>query len=260
MGGETVCWKCGSSLKPRPEKSEPAPEATERTLIHFEGTAAPDPATRTATTLTGEVVEVPTSPAQEPTQLIAATIGEAQIEAPTEQVMYLTFCKVCGLQNEEGAMECRKCKTPLEVVALGSVPEVEPLPRNWSFDVLGVVWIVLGLAAIYCGWFLVKADPSHPGATWSDYFWTGAVACAPGILIFLRHPFCRLMFWTMTLVSVLVWLVLGIVWILGHLQVSDNGQIGLSWLAVLSGLAIFSFFIVRQNDAFDTAAPHFPYS
>ena len=87
-------------------------------------------------------------------------------------VMRLTFCKACGQQNDEEATECRKCGKPLEVVPLGSVPEVKPPPRSWGFDVLGSVWIVLGLAALFAGEFLIKTDPKQSYASIGDYMWT----------------------------------------------------------------------------------------
>src|SRR5438876_2836981 len=98
MEQEVTCWQCGSALRPRPEQpriEEELPESTEAVpsvwsklwrrpppappriinaedLIQFEGSAAPEPhqepapesaqtqtSTRTATLLTGEVVEIP---------------------------------------------------------------------------------------------------------------------------------------------------------------------------------------------------------
>jgi hypothetical protein len=226
-----------------------------------------DPKTLTRTTLTGEVVEVSdtatddrTQPVPIPppptnldqTQPVAAVIGNSQIaDEPGPEVMVLTFCKHCGYQNAEGLRECARCKNMLEIVAVGSVKEIEPLPRSWGFDVLGAVWIILGIAAIYCGQFLVKADANRHGATWADYFWTGVVASAPGIFIFMRHYFCKTLFWVMTLASILVWAVIFVVWITGHLMVTENAQIGLTWLVALSLLSAFSFFVVRVNDEFD---------
>ncbi len=55
----------------------------------------------------------------------------------------------------------------------------------------------------------------------------------------------------MTLLSLLAWSVIFIVWVTGHLFVTDNGQVGLIWLACLSGLSAISYFTVRTNDAFD---------
>jgi hypothetical protein len=214
------------------------------------------PRTKTLTTLTGEVVDVPDdapSDAEQTTEMpaAAATIGSAQVAAePESPVFVLTFCKVCGYQNPEGINECVKCKSMLEVVH-EPLRDVEPLPRAWIFDALGVFWIVLGFAAIFSGWFLLKADSSQHGQSWADYFWTGVVACAPGILIFMRHVFCKILFWVMTLASILVWAVIGTVWILGHLWISDNGQVGLTWLFVLSLLSAISYYTVRVNDAFD---------
>jgi hypothetical protein len=232
---------------------EDGPEVAE--LDPPEQKTRPEPKTRTVTTLTGEEVEVP---ADAPVALppgesapVAATIGAAEVTAePEAPVFVLTFCKVCGYQNPEGVKECVKCKSMLEVVhePLG---DVVPLPRAWGFDALGVLWIVLGIGAIFSGWFLLKADPSHPGQSWADYFWTGVVACAPGILIFMRHVFCKILFWVMTLGSILVWAVIGTVWVLGHLYVTDNGQVGLTWLFILSVLSAISYYTVRVNDAFD---------
>lgn len=170
---------------------------------------------------------------------------------PAQEVMVLTFCKACGFQNAEGARECAKCGKPLEVVSASAAPVMEALPRAWGFDLLGVAWIALGFAAVYCGQFLVKTDPNHPGVTWADYFWTGVVVCAPGILIFMRHVFCKVLFWAMTLGSIMVWSVIGFIWLFVGLRVSDNGQIGLVWLALLSGLSVVSYATVRMNDAFD---------
>lgn len=221
---------------------------------------------RMAKTLTGEWVEIE-DPSPEPSPILrasaqtsdtasdrplAAQIGGSQIEAvPTEKVLRLTFCKNCGHQNDEEAVECRKCKKPLEVVAAGTVKEIEKPPRTWGFDILGLAWIVLGFSAVYCGQFLLKTDVNRTGYTWADYFWTGMVVCVPGIFIFMRHYFCKLLFWVMTFGSVLVWSVIGVVWILGHLRVSDNDQVALIWLAMLSGLSLISWITVRLNDEFD---------
>jgi hypothetical protein len=245
--------------KPAP----PPPAGPQKPLINFEpgATAAEISPKRTMVTLTGEIVEVdepepipvqaaPVAPAPNGS---AATIGGESIEGgPTQHLIRLTWCKNCGYDNPEGVVECVKCKNMLEVVDVKDAPgEIEQLPRAWGFDVLGAVWVVLGLAAIYCGQFLVKTDGSRKSNTWSDYFWTGIVACAPGVFIFLRHHFCKLLFWVMSLASALVWGVIGVVWITGHLYVSDNGQIGLEWLTALTILSVSSYYTVRQNDAFD---------
>lgn len=219
-----------------------------------------------AKTLTGEWIEIK-EPVSGPSPILrastqtsdgaadrvpAAQIGDAQIEAnPEEKVLRLTFCKNCGHQNDEEAVECRKCKKPLEVVAASSVKEIEAPPRTWGFDILGLAWIVLGFSAVYCGQFLLKTDVSRMGYTWADYFWTGLVVCVPGIFIFMRHYFCKLLFWVMTFGSVLVWSVIGVIWILGHLRVSENDQVALIWLAMLSGLSLISWLTVRLNDEFD---------
>jgi hypothetical protein len=246
-------------------KPAPTPPAEpQKPLINFEpgATAAEIAPRRTVVTLTGEIVEVEEP---EPPTLIqnaqaapdpsapAAIIGGESVEAgPTQHLIRLTWCKNCGFDNPEGVVECVKCKNMLEVVDAKDAPgEIEPLPRAWGFDVLGGIWCVLGLAAIYCGQFLVKTDASRKATTWSDYFWTGVVACAPGVFIFLRHHFCKLLFWVMSLASALVWSVIGVVWITGHLYVSDNGQIGLEWLFALTILSVVSYYTVRQNDAFD---------
>jgi ribosomal protein L40E len=279
---EVTCWQCGAPLRLPPPVEQPskpqvgngAPSLADG-LIRFDE-ERPEPSeetapsgSRMAMTLTGEMAEVggarsecPT-PAESVRQVspasdradkpkLAATVGDTQIVAePMQAVMRLTFCKACGQQNDEGAVECRKCRTPLEVVAAGSVKEIEPLPRAWGFDLLAAAWIILGFAAVYSGWFLVKTDPKHPGTTWADYFWTGIVVCAPGVLIIIRHYFCKLLFWVMTLASALVWAVIGFIWYFVGLHVSENGQIGLDWLALLSVLSAVSYYTVRQNDAFD---------
>jgi hypothetical protein len=257
---------------PRPEdlirfegefNSTPGVETPSTTEVSEDEPAQPNTSTRM--TLTGEVVEVEetapddrTQPVPVPTpdpdrtQQVAATIGATQLAAePGPELMILTFCKHCGLQNQEGIRECARCKNMLEIVEVGSVKDVEPLPRSWGFDVLGAVWIILGLAAVYCGQFIVKANNQSHSVTWSDYFWTGVVVCAPGIFIFMRHYFCKTLFWVMTLASMLVWAVIFVIWITGHLFVTENAQVGLSWLLALSLLSAFSFFTVRVNDEFD---------
>lgn len=246
----------------------PPPEGPPKPLINFEpGASAGDQTTsRMVMTLTGEMVEVEdasaaqeiktapeSSPGSAPVSVM--TIGGSSIEAgPTQHLIRLTWCKNCGYDNPEGVVECVKCKNMLEVVDVKDAPgEIEQLPRAWGFDVLGIVWIVLGLAAIYCGQFLVKTDAGRHTNAWSDYFWTGIVASAPGILIFMRHYFCKLLFWVMTLASALVWAVIGVVWVTGHLYVSDNGQIGLEWLTAFTVLSVASYLTVRLNDDFDYA-------
>ncbi|HET7854466.1 MAG TPA: hypothetical protein VFM04_08415, partial [Candidatus Methylomirabilis sp.] len=74
---------------------------------------------------------------------------------------------------------------------------------------------------------------------------------APGILIFMRHVFCKVLFWVMTLGSILVWAVIGFIWYFVGIYISDNTQVGLIWLAVLSGLSFVSWLTVRLNDEFD---------
>ncbi len=231
-----------ADLPPQPEiEPEPAPEIK------------PLPETRTATTLTGEVVELPVERTAQAGNGsgTAAAIGSAQIAANPQKPLFIqSFCNNCGYQNEEDVRECAKCKSMLLVLE-EPLADIEPLPRAWGFDVLGAAWIVLGIAAIFCGRFLLRANPEQHGASIADYFWTGVVACAPGMMIFIRHMFCKLMFWVMTLASIMVWAVIGTVWILGYLQVSDNAEVGLVWLAVLSSLSFISFVTVRLNDAFD---------
>jgi len=272
MEQEVNCWRCGLLLRPKPAPPAPAGESQPPPPIQIEETfssggppvesAAPAAAaevrrTITRTTLTGEVVEV-----EEPAPPIlsleradgapASAIDPVDIPStPEEEVMVLTFCKGCGQQNEEGVRKCRKCGAMLEVVAVSALRDIAPLPRQWGFDVLGIAWIVLGFAAVYCGQFLVKADPEHPGITWADYFWTGIVVCAPGILIFLRHYFCKILFYVMTLGSLLVWAVIAFLWLYVGLTLSENAEMGLSWFALLSVLSAISYFTVRSNDAFD---------
>jgi hypothetical protein len=277
---ESNCWQCGLLLKPVAEKpmnetgsndveikaglirfgDDPEPESPAPVVV--EALPPPTPTApgkpRVRMTMSGEEVEEEEPETSTPilnldsNQQVAASIGVSQIIAePGQEVMVLSFCKNCGYQNEEGLLECARCKHVLEIVAVGSIKDIEPLPRAWGFDVLGAIWIILGMAAIYCGQFLIKADPKHPGNSMSDYLWTGIVVCAPGILIFMRHYFCKVMFWVMTLGSIMVWSVIGFLWVIGKLLVTDNMQVGLTWLAILSALSVFSFFTVRVNDAFD---------
>lgn len=212
------------------------------------------PEKRVRMTLTGEVIEddEPAAPAETPSPApLAATIGSSQIEEPeSEEVMTLTFCKECGQQNIETAKKCAKCGRDLDVIAISEFHDVEALPRAWGFDILGAVWVILGVSAIFAGQFLVQTNVGKPPSL-ADYLWTGVVAIAPGVFIFMRHHFCRMMFWVMTLGSIMVWSVLTVMWFLGHLRVSDNGQVGLTWLFALSCLSAISFFLVRTNDAFD---------
>lgn len=255
-----VCWKC-SALIEQAESTETTQTQPQDTLRDFTAEIVlprpPEPRRgfkRLLVTLTGEQVEAPepAEASEQPAAQLPLTLGDA---APPEAVppgmMRLLYCKHCGLQNDEAAVECRRCRRPLEVVEAGSVGDITPLRRAWGFDLLGLAWVVLGVSAIVAGRFLIKASPAHAGVTWSDYFWTGVVACAPGVLIFMRHFFCRVLFWVMTLASALIWSLLGAMWILGYLHVTDNGQIGLIWLGALSGLGAISWFVVRVNDAFD---------
>ena len=225
-----------------PEKAEPASAESE------EPTQESDTPVIRRTTLTGEVVEVPESSGAEP----AATIGNTAIESQPEAPIYVqTYCSNCGYQNMEGVRECKKCGSKLAI--LQDPPgEIEPLPRNWGFDVLGGAWIILGLSAIYSGIFLIQAD-QRTGTTLGDYFWTLIVAAAPGILIFMRHVFCKLLFWVMSFVSLFIWLVIGFIWLYVGLRLSINAEVGLTWFAVFSALSLLSWFTVRVNDEFDVS-------
>ncbi len=255
MEQEVTCWQCGTLLKLPPEPpDEPAQSApsNDGVPITFTGPTAAQlpPQKRTMVTLTGEVVELDEPAPNANGTCVAASIGGETIAAePNPNVMVLTFCKNCGFQNEEGVKTCQRCRLPLEVV-LEPLNDIAMPARAWGFDVLGVMWILLGFAAMFSKQFLLHVDPQHPN-TWADYFWTGVVVCIPGFLIFMRHVFCKVLFWVMTLGSLLVWLVIGTIWILGHLYVSDNGQVGLTWLACFSALSAVSYFTVRTNDAFD---------
>lgn len=247
LEAEISCWQCGANLRPKPapppEEANPADSAP----IKFDGLIQlADSAPQTMTTLTGETVEVDSPSTSQP----AATIGDTRLIAqPEEPVMVLSFCRACGFQNEEGVRECVKCKNLLEVIKSSEWKEMEALPRAWGFDVLGLAWIVLGVAAIFAGQFLLQATPGK--TTWADYFWTGIVVCAPGIMIFMRHVACKIIFWAMTFASILVWLVIGFIWQFVGLQLTPNSEVGLSWLALLSALSAISYFTVRTNDAFD---------
>lgn len=252
LEGETLCWRCGSPL---------ADDENPGTLIDFSSSVShavsppaptPPPVVQRMT-LTGEVVDVPDFSAA-PSKPVAPPAPPAP--APTasadagEPVFRMTYCRTCGIQNEEGAVECRKCKQPLPVLS-GPPPDLVPLRRSWGFDLLGLAWIVLGFSAVYCGRFLIKADPQHLGITWSDYFWTGIVVCAPGVMVFLRHYFCRFLFWLMTFGSIMVWSVIGFLWLYVGLHITENGRVGLMWLAALSLLSVMSYLTVRLNDEFD---------
>jgi hypothetical protein len=197
-------------------------------------------------TLTGETVEVDEPPPSNP----AATIGESEIESkPEEPVFIISFCRNCGFQNQEGVKECKQCGVKLEVVH-EPPPEIEELPRAWGFDVLGAAWILLGIAAMYSGIFLIKTD-HRTGNTLSDYFWTLIVVAVPGVLIFMRHVFCKILFWVMSFASLLIWLVIGFIWLYIGLRLDTNGEIGLTWFAVFTTLSFVSWFTVRVNDEFD---------
>jgi hypothetical protein len=238
-----------ASLPQPPPAAEPEPAEVE--------TAAPVKQVRV--TLTGEVVEEEVQPpvarvlqsADASQNAAAAVIGTDHIEEGERvEVMVLTFCKHCGHQNDEGVKECARCGKELDVIARSEYREMEAAPRAWGFDVLGAIWVVLGLAAIYAGQFLVQTNAARPPSI-ADYLWTGVVAVAPGVLVIVRHHFCRMLFWVMTLGSIMVWTVLFVVWFTGHLHVSDKGQVGLTWILALSLLSAISFFLVRTNDAFD---------
>ena len=213
--------------------------------LEAEAESEPHPIKKTVTTLTGEVVEVEEQSAQ-----TAATIGEAEIEAqPEGPIFIISFCRNCGFQNPEGIRECQKCRNKLEIVN-EPPPELAPLPRAWGFDLLGMAWIILGFAAMYSGIFLIRTD-HRMGITLSDYFWTLVVAAAPGILIFMRHVFCKVLFWVMSFVSLMIWLVIGFIWQYVGLTLSQNAEIGLTWFAVFSILSFASWVTVRVNDEFD---------
>src|SRR6266581_3267311 len=83
MQRELSCWQCGANLHPTPA---PEPEENDpKSPIKFDGLFSSDSSgTRTMTTLSGEVVDVPDiSPP-------AATIGESAIAAgPQDMVMVL---------------------------------------------------------------------------------------------------------------------------------------------------------------------------
>lgn len=251
LAGEDVCWRCGAPLKREEEHG----------LIDFSsGARHPDvaqspPRTVLKTTLTGEVVEVPDFstppvPAGGTTESVSPATATPESGKP---VFRMTYCKTCGVQNDEGAEKCRKCGQILPLLS-EPPPDLVPLRRSWGFDLLGVAWLVLGFSAVYCGRFLIKADPAHPGVTWSDYFWTGVVVCAPGVMIFLRHYFCRMLFWLMTFGSLMVWSVIGFIWLYVGLHVTENGRVGLLWLGALSGLSVLSYLVVRLNDEFDAGS------
>jgi hypothetical protein len=247
------CWQCGARLSSEPPTPEPVDQNIDFSASVVQPTAPPKKR-RKLFTLTGEEVEVEETVVETPSKAefgVAARIGQQELlQDPSRKVIRLTFCKNCGLENEEGSVECRQCKQELEVVAQLPGPVVMP-PRAWGFDVLGVVWIALGVWAVLAGQFLIKANTQHKGITLEDYLWTGAVVAAPGVLIFMRHFFCKLLFYVMTLLSIMVWSVLGLIWIIGRLTVTDNQQVGLQWLAGLSALSFISWIIVRTNDAFD---------
>lgn len=238
-----------------PTVPEPARRAVSAVACPHPPAQAPSAdRTRTATTLTGEVVDMPDfstprdepAPAPEPEPAPASGPGEGA-------VMRITFCKTCGIQNDETATACRKCRQPLEIIT-EPLPDIKPLRRSLGFDLLGISWIALGVAAVYCGRFVAKADPNRVGMTWADYFWTGLVVCAPGVLVFMRHWFCKVMFWAMMFASGLIWAVIGFIWLYIGLSVSDNGRVGLMWFAALSVLSFISYVTVRLNDEFDIGA------
>ncbi len=257
LASESQCWRCGTSLF---EKAQPDDQINFASSETLRKPSEPAPAkTVMRTTLTGEVVEVPdfSAPVAPPEPMSDST-GVVAPPGPVPEpgsgdaapVFRLTYCRTCGIQNDEGATVCRKCREALPVLS-EPVPDIQPLRRSWGFDVLGLAWVALGASAVYCGRFIVKADPNNPGLTWADYFWTGIVVCAPGVMIFLRHYFCKIMFWTMTFASALIWAVIGFLWLYVGLHVSENGSVGLAWFAALSILSLLSFATVRLNDEFD---------
>lgn len=200
---------------------------------------------------------VPEQASKQPVPLIEVSPPTGSTPSPSTetrpQLMRLTYCKHCGHQNQEGATECARCHTPLEVVEAGAVAAIAPLPRTWGFDLLGVAWLVLGFAAVYCGRFMLKADSTRTTVYWTDYLWTGAVVCIPGVLVFTRHYFCKPLFWVMSLLTLFIWLVVGFVWLYVGLHVTDDGSVGFAWLGVLTGLTWISYLTVRANDEFDAA-------
>ena len=44
---------------------------------------------------------------------------------------------------------------------------------------------------------------------------------------------------------------IGFMWIIGALLISNYAQVGLTWLAALSTLSAFSYYTVRQNEEFE---------
>ncbi len=271
---EKNCWQCHSPLHAKPEEADTAKKGFNDVeikpgLIRFGDDPEPEPepvceappptpapGKRFRVTMTGETIEedIPGSelhPSHIVETIVAGKIGDTEIVAELgAEVMVLSFCKHCGHSNPEGLRDCEKCGRKLDVVAAGSVGDIEPLPRAWSYDVLGLCWIILGFSAVYAGQFLLTPSKSNKVSI-SDYLWTGFVVLAPGVLIFMRHYFVKPMFWVMTLGSAMVWSVIGFLWWMGKLYVSDNMQVTLTWLALLSGLSLVSWFIVRTNDAFD---------
>jgi ribosomal protein L40E len=280
---ERICWKCGSSLEGQPvlkNKSEDK-SSINTSLIHFEeenaeiisitptqeedsgiaplptGDFSYDPHSqlkleKEAKPLPASKISSANTPERAAPKIVAEIGGEAIKARDSQPLMRLTFCKHCGFQNEEGDAECRKCSKPLEIVPIGSIEEKIKPSRNWFIDLLAAIWIIVGVSAVLSRIFLIKTNTGNASITLSDFMWTGIVASIPGILVFLRHFFCRLLFWTMSIVALLVWSVVFILWFTGHLLLSDNGRIGLGWIAVTTALTLISYFVVRQNDAFDS--------
>ena len=240
---ETLCWQCGARLHPL------SIEVDGITFDDFTGNLSPTAPRAKEKTSHSNLVSVARQ--KRPPMTATKRGGTTLVMQAPSPVMRLSFCKTCGQQNDEEAHECRKCHTPLEIVPVGSVKEIQPLPRAWGFDLLGLAWLLLGFLAVYGNQFLIKSNGHLAGATWTDYLWSGIVVCAPGLFIFMRHYFCKALFGVMSLVSQLVWSVIGVLWMSGHLYVSENGQVGLMWLAMLSGLVMVSHYTVCQNDAFD---------
>jgi len=233
---EKVCWQCGRSLSPPPQLDD---SKHENAYITFDSDL-----------IDAQDIKNTSEFAQTKETTSSCNEGPSKSIEPTEQVMRLTFCKYCGYQNQEGDTECRKCHKVLEWVSAKTQMIAEPVKRFWGFDVLGSIWIILGFAAVYSRIFLIHTSPGQHAEA-SDYLWTGVIVCIPGILVFTRHYFSRFLFWALSLVSLIVWFVIFIVWITGHLFVSLNLQVGLIWLAIFSILTLLSFYVVRMNDEFN---------
>lgn len=232
---EKTCWQCGRPLTTPPSEDN---TVQENSYITFD------------TDLIDTEIPTDSGVPSDPMNPTSTKEGYLINHEPTEPVMRLTFCKFCGYQNQEGVSECGKCHKELEWVSAKTKITIEPITRFWGFDVLGFIWVILGLAAVYSRIFLVHTVQGHPSEP-SDYLWTGVIVCIPGVLIFARHVFSRFLFWVMSLISLFVWFVIFVVWFTGHLFVSHNIQVGLTWMVIFSVLTVFSYFVVRQNEEFN---------